>query len=692
MMKRNRAFTMLIMACLTMTSFKLFAQDKKLRIGDDGFRWYEIRQDGCYGAESADQTVIIPLSRKYNYLSYEISNKGWFRAKQGDKYIVCDKNGVELLPPIKCDYVEYRNEYGFEYIKVSSTKKKCGIYDRNGKEIIPTKYDYVDYDCANGYFKVMNKEKYGAISRDGKVLVEPRYESLSYFYNVFGYFESNKWVSLDITLSNPEPVQMISEGKKLHNESNGFKWYEIEEAGAVVVVDLKGDTLIPYSKLCERVTYSPYQGGWFSVKKNGKEGAYDKDVKEIIAPDLYDEVEYSDGDRGYRCCIVKQGNLWGACDENGNEIITPKYDEIRYDVVYGYYEVKLKGLMGACDKTGREVIQPMFNAIDYRYHNFRYKNDLGDWVPLYITLDENVTYISEEDGFNWRKMEKDGFCAAQDIEGGNLIKLERGYDSIKYVTWNGGWFAVMKNGKMGACQKDGYERIAPDKYDIVYYCNDGGHEYYVVGIGNAYGTCNEFGREVISPKYDVVFYMENEQYYAVQVNGKWGACNEYGREIVAPIYEDLSYSMESDEFFGQNNAGNWVPLGVTLNLKTVSTSSNGNSGMTKEEKVMAVIQVLGAIANAIQESQYTATANQPAYNNGGNVTPNYNYTPNNSSHDTGTSSKPKVDNTCLSCHGSGVCVFCGNNPNLKINCSQCNGTGICKHCHGRGYKIGVYTK
>ncbi len=690
-MKRNMAFRSLVIACLTIVSFELFAQDKKLRIGDDGFRWYEIRQDGYYGAENANHEVIIPLIKKYDYLSYEESNKGWFRSRQGNKWAVCDKNGVELFPLTKCNYVAYNNKYGFEYIEVKSSKNKYGVYGRNGKEIVPTKYDYVGYDPVVGCFKVISKEKSGAIGKDGRVIVEPKYKSLSYFYDTFGYFDkSNNWVSLGISLSNPEPVQIISDSKKLHNESDGFKWYEIEESGVVSVVTSEGEMLIPSSMGLEEVSYSPYEGGWFRVKKNGKEGAFDKNGNEIVPPELYDKVWYRDGDCGYQCCVVKQGNLWGACDAKGNEIIKPQYDEVRYDVVFGYYEVKSRGYMGACDQMGREIIQPMFKEIDYKNHSFRYKNDIGDWIPLYITLDENVTYISEEDGFRWRKIEKGGFCAAQDIEGMNLIKLEREYDSIKYVTWDGGWFAVMKDGKMGACDKDGYERVAPIKYDIACYRNVGGHEYYVVSVDNAYGVCSRYGREVINPKYDMVFYMKDEPYYAVKLNGKWGACNEYGREIVAPVYEDLSYSVESDEFFGQNNAGNWIPLGVTLNLQTGSTSSNNTSGMTKEEKVMAVLQVLGAVANALQEGQNTVPANQPSYNDGGNVAPNYNYTPS-SSNNTNTS-KPKVDNTCLSCHGNGVCVFCGNNPNLKINCSQCNGTGICKHCHGRGYKIGVYTK
>lgn len=417
--------------------------------------------------------------------------------------------------------------------------------------------------------------------------------------------------------------------------------------------------------------------------------AYIKKGREVLAPLKYDGAQYiKSGD--FEGCLVKYNGLVGAC-EDGKEIVAPKYHGIDYKYP-GYYLVGLNGMVGACDSNGQEIVPLQYKELDYSSHVFKYKNDAGNWVSLDITLDENVTFMKEKDGFQWRRIDQDGKVGARNADGTLIINLGKGYDDIRYIDTQGGWFMVMRDGKMGACANNGYERVVPSKYDVVSYCRSGEHKYYVVGVDNLYGIASEYGREIISPKYDVVLYMNEYEFYAVQLNGKWGACDRWGKEVVTPFYDDISYNDDSG-FWGQKNNGNWMSLGVTLSYRQNPSNSysvsNTKSGMTKEEKINAVIQILGAVADALQENQNNMHTNQPTYNNKGNVTPNYNYTPNNSGKTS--SAKTKVDNTCLSCKGTGVCVFCGNDKDLRLNCSQCHGTGVCKHCHGRGYKIGTYT-
>jgi len=556
------AFATLLVLGFAFVVSNVFAQQKDLKIEDDDFRWYLLRQNGYEGAELYDGTTIIPLSREYTWIVYYTTSDGWFGVKKNMKEGACDKEGKEIVPPKyddvhyykadgfeyytiklkgkagvldkegrellapkKYDYVSYKNAEGFDHFLVGKNNR-MGLCDMNGNEIIKPKYDMysVYYDTDDGYIHVRLDGKCGAFDKEGKQLVPPQYNYLQYSSNdSFEYMDdTGHLVSLGVSLMSGNSIQVDAQGRKLHTQSNGYKWYEVESDGSVGVLSTKGDTIVPLTKAYDSVYYQKNNGGWFIVKKNGKVGVYNKMGREILSPAKYDYVK-SEKHPNFLCFKVKQDGRWGVCDSNGKEIIKPTYDNVQYednnffmvesDKKWGvidingnviispkyqsvdyrykrYFEVGQDGLKGVCDKNGREVVPPQFKVIKYQSDLFWYKNDAGTWIPLEITLDGNVTFMHEKDGFRWRKVEKDSLCAAQDMNGSFLISFGKEYDGIWYNENKGGWFSVTKNGKMGACQKDGCERISPYTYDIVYYCNDGGHEYYVVGIGNAYGICN----------------------------------------------------------------------------------------------------------------------------------------------------------------------------------------------------------
>ncbi|MDO5343046.1 MAG: WG repeat-containing protein [Bacteroidia bacterium] len=155
----NRIFPLFLTASLLLCGSLAFGQERTLQTGSDGFRWYELRQDGYYGAQSINGTTLIPLSRKYTDMYYVTTHGGWFCFRKNNSSTYegcCDKNGREVIGvERRYNKVYYWKDDG--YIEV----KKNGLYgacDLNGREIIAPKYESLILNDISGEFEYENSQ------------------------------------------------------------------------------------------------------------------------------------------------------------------------------------------------------------------------------------------------------------------------------------------------------------------------------------------------------------------------------------------------------------------------------------------------------------------------------------------------------------------------------------------------------
>lgn len=116
-------------------------------------------------------------------------------------------------------------------------------------------------------------------------------------------------------------------------DSDGFKWVEIRSNGKRGVETPEGKQLVPLDSYSMIVYQSSY-GGYFGVHSldSKKQGVWSLDGKELISLSRgYDRIfkhkEYFK--------VVKDG-YEGACDFNGNEIISPQYKGLFYSDGFKY--------------------------------------------------------------------------------------------------------------------------------------------------------------------------------------------------------------------------------------------------------------------------------------------------------------------------------------------------------------------
>ena len=122
-------------------------------------------------------------------------------------------------------------------------------------------------------------------------------------------------------------AQIIKEEK-----GDTFKWVLVKDKGngerGAETPD--GKLIIPMGKYM--IVYHQMNGGFFSLSKDGKDAAYSTDGKLLIPfSSGYDLIVKHDTHYG-----VRRNGLWGACDDDGFEIIEPQYSTLFYSSKNGF--------------------------------------------------------------------------------------------------------------------------------------------------------------------------------------------------------------------------------------------------------------------------------------------------------------------------------------------------------------------
>ena len=131
---------------------------------------------------------------------------------------------------------------------------------------------------------------------------------------------------------------------------DSFKWVLVtnKDNGERGVETPMGKVIVPMGKYM--ITYQALNGGFFQLQDNGIQAAYSVEGKMLIP-----------FTRGYER-IVRHGN---------------------------YYGVRKNGLEGACDDDGYEIIEPKYASLFYSSTDGFNSNVGGKYVPLGIAKEEN---------------------------------------------------------------------------------------------------------------------------------------------------------------------------------------------------------------------------------------------------------------------------------------------------------------
>ena len=306
-----------------------------------------------------------------------------FRICRNNKYGFMDRNGREVIP---CKYDD-AEDFSEGLVRVQKGGK-YGFIDQTGKEVVPYKYDKAN-DFSEGLARVEKNKKYGFIDRTGKEVIACKYDEAEDFHDglaCVGMAREWKW---GIPL-NVEWAFIDKTGKKVLSCKYDYVWgfseglARVEKDKKIGFIDKTGAVVIP----CKYDKAGRFSDGLALVKKDRKFGFIDNAGKEVVPCKYSDAEDFSEG-----LARVNNGGKYGLIDQTGKEVVPCKYDDAM-DFHEGLACVAKDGKFGYLDKAGKVVI-PCRYDYDEDDDVEDYAGDFHNGLAL-IELEDETFYIDKK--------------------------------------------------------------------------------------------------------------------------------------------------------------------------------------------------------------------------------------------------------------------------------------------------------
>lgn len=326
---------------------------------------------------------LIKLNN-YDELYHQYSRYSWSPEDVNKRFMYMSKNGKkgllnedyqEIIPP-QFEILEFRKNYPSLY-RVSQAGK-FGFWDANFREIIPLEYDYAEsFDSDSTALVLKNGEFYRIDTKNkkqsnGKLTPEWKTGHLSFVTDKnYISVQTSDILGIVDTSSNSVILPFIYTNSMTPVKINTFFDKNRTLFGEKKMVP--GDTPDMISELLF------HQNKIIVKNRNNKYGVIDSTFQVLI--DLeYENLEAIASDPDY-LLYTKNGKT-GAMDYTGKNLLSEKYEEVRYDIHYeqerDIFKVKEKGKWGVVNFENETLLPCEYDSIKFLGHWNRPKVKL--WV------------------------------------------------------------------------------------------------------------------------------------------------------------------------------------------------------------------------------------------------------------------------------------------------------------------------
>jgi len=227
---------------------------------------------------------------------------------------------------------------------------------------------------------------------------------------------------------------------------------------------------------------------------------------------------------------VELKSKWGLINEEGLEVVEPKYDDlgVYYD---GVHWAVLNFKWGFLNEEGKETVPLRYDAVFWFSEGLAGVN-IGGKRNGY-DIGENCIGDQKVLGGKWGFVNKEGLEVVP-LKYDKVSDFSEGLAGVniggKYI--KGKYFGEYQGGKWGFVNTEGLE-VFPLKYDNV---SDFSEGLAGVELNGKWGFIDKRGKEVVPLRYDYVSDF-SEGRAAVKLGGKWGFINKEGVLVIPLKYE-----------------------------------------------------------------------------------------------------------------------------------------------------------
>lgn len=328
-------------------------------------------KNGKFGVVKNNKTVI---NYDYQEIEYD-ANNNLFKLQRNLQFGVYDINGKSILP------VQYKElDFKGVYIQVLENGKEVYTYfNSKGDEIKVPKYTSVLKTTENNYYITINKEGlYGIINKDEKELVENKYNYLEYLFDE--YF---------IAAKNDGNLGIINAKDSILVDFKYEVLQKIQDTKVVEAKVLKENVSELYGKDMEKI-YS-VDNAYIYKKDNYIEVYSEKDTKyfdlegtELVAQEIF---------KNNKLFAKKINDKWGFANKQNSIVVEAIYDKVTEFNSYGFAGIKKDNKWGVINEAGNVIIEPIYNIEETNTE----PEFLGQYYKIYYGYGESyyTNYISE---------------------------------------------------------------------------------------------------------------------------------------------------------------------------------------------------------------------------------------------------------------------------------------------------------
>lgn len=295
-------------------------------------------KNGQYGVTKNGEQLV---ENEYQSIRYDASNKV-FVIEKSKKYGIANIDG-KLIVPVEYNQIDITGIYLYAQNEQGTT-----VYNSNGAQA-NIDANVAILNTSNEKYKIrINNEdgtKYGVINKEGKQLIEEKYNYIEYLYD--NYF---------IVSYENGKLGVVDDKENVKIEVNKDSLQKIQGTDLIQTTLTESKTTQIYSKTMEKI--DEMQEATIEVEENyikiynETETKYlDKNGKELKNTEVY---------LNNKLFVKVEGNQYGFVDSNGKLVVDYKYDKAYEFNSYGFAAVKKDGKWGAINEQGQEVIAPIY--------------------------------------------------------------------------------------------------------------------------------------------------------------------------------------------------------------------------------------------------------------------------------------------------------------------------------------------
>lgn len=333
---------------------------------------------------------------------------------------------------------------------------------------------------------------------------------------------------------------------------------------------------------------------------------------------------------------VKEGDMWGYINENGEYVIEPQFKNAFNFMPNGLAIAGDETSLGLIDKNGDYILEPTYGVIEkfdeygiarvgfYRVNNQNKTqfdagliNEKGECI-----LEPKYQNIGAFNKLGWAFVENFGFYNYINTDGKFLIDEDMMITGARRYFDSEGWVRVEHQYFSGYYDSNGNQVIPIEYGDLGNFASNG--LAYAYKTSDKYGYIDRNQNYVIPPKFDLAKDFDSSGFAAVNIGykpnydpmtdmkplsmGKWGFIDEQGNYVIEPKYDELVAMKNGVAIVKLNEKYGYVNLNTNVVIEPVYDEAqfvgSGIAAVVLNNKIGAIDQY----GQIVLEPNYTAVS------------------------------------------------------------------------------------